>query len=367
MERDKILIADDEKINRDILKFIFEEQYEALEAEDGQQAIDLIEKHKDELAVVFLDLLMPEKKGLDVLKFMADIKYNAFLPVIMITAEATAESDEKAYEYGAMDIIYKPFVPKVIMRRTKNIVDLFAYKSKIEVELDKIGVKLEERTEDLHKSEERLKKHNDFLINALSSVVEFRSLESGEHIQRVKYYTKVMLKYLMKNYPEYGITIDQAEYIINASALHDLGKIAIADSILLKPGKLTPKEFEEMKKHTTYGCELLENFKQDEDEFYRYCYEICRSHHERYDGGGYPDGLKGDEIPIWAQIVSLADVFDALVSARVYKSAYATDTAVQMIESGECGVFSPKILDCFDLSKEEFIRAVVTPDELNFS
>lgn len=360
MERDKILIADDEKINRDILKFIFEEQYETLEAEDGQEAIDLIGEHKDELAVVFLDLLMPGKTGLDVLEFMADKGYNAFLPVIMITAEATAETDEKAYEYGAMDIIYKPFVPKVIMRRTKNIVDLFAYKSNIEE-------KLEKRTEALFKSRERLRRHNDFLINALSSVVEFRSLESGEHIQRVKYYTKVMLKYLRRNYPEYGITEEQAEYIINASALHDLGKIAIADNILLKPGKLTPQEFEEMKKHTTYGCELLENFKQDEDEFYRYCYEICRSHHERYDGGGYPDGLKGEDIPIWAQVVSLADVFDALVSERVYKSAYAATTAIKMIEGEECGVFSPKILDCFDLSKEEFIRAVETPDKLNFT
>lgn len=360
MERDKILIADDEKINRDILKFIFEEQYETLEAEDGQQAIDLITEHKDELAVVFLDLLMPGKTGLDVLEFMSENKYSEFLPVIMITAEATAETDEKAYEYGAMDIIYKPFVPKVIMRRTKNIVDLFAYKSNIEE-------RLEESTKDLRQSREKLKKHNDFLINALSSVVEFRSLESGEHIQRVKYYTRVMLKYLRKNYPEYRITEEQAEYIINASALHDLGKIAIPDNILLKPGKLTPKEFKEMEKHTVFGCELLENFKEDEDEFYRYCYEICRSHHERYDGGGYPDGLKGENIPIWAQIVSLADVFDALVSERVYKSAYATNVAIEMIENGECGEFSPKILDCFDLSKEEFIRAVETSDELNFT
>lgn len=360
MEKNKILIADDEKINRDILKYIFEEQYEILEAGDGQKTIDLIEENKEELAVVFLDLLMPVKTGLDVLEYMSDKGYNQSLPVIVITAEATAESDKKAYEYGAMDIIYKPFVPKVIMRRTKNIVDLFAYKSNIEE-------KLQERTEALYKSQEKLKRHNDFLINALSSVVEFRSLESGEHIQRVKYYTKIMLKYLRRNYPEYGITEEQAEYIINASALHDLGKIAIADSILLKPGKLTPQEFDEMKKHTLYGCELLENFKQGEDEFYRYCYEICRSHHERYDGGGYPDGLKGDDIPIWAQIVSIADVFDALVSERVYKSAYAGDTAINMIESGECGVFSDKILDCFDLSKEEFIWAVETPDKLNFT
>ena len=359
MERTKILIADDEEINRDILKFIFEEQYETVEAADGEEAIARIEEYKDSLAVVFLDLMMPKKTGFEVLSYMSDKSYMDFLPVIVITAEATAESDEKVYNYGAMDVVYKPFAPRVIMRRTMNIVDLYAHKMDVEE-------KLKERTQELIKSQEDLKKNNNFLVNALSSVVEFRSLESGEHIQRVKYFTQVLLKYFMRNYPEYGITGDQAVHIVNASALHDIGKIAIPDSILLKPDKLTKREFDEMKKHTIYGCDLLENFKQEDDEFYQYCYDICRYHHERYDGGGYPEGLKGDDIPIWAQIVSLADVFDALVSKRVYKNAYATDTAMRMIEDGECGVFSPKILECFELAKVEFGRVVELNEQFSF-
>jgi putative two-component system response regulator len=167
----------------------------------------------------------------------------------------------------------------------------------------------------------------------------------------------------MEFYPKYGITNEQASLIVSASALHDIGKIAIPDSILLKPGRLTPEEFEEMKKHTIYGCEILEKFKQEENEFYRYCYDICRYHHERYDGGGYPDKLKGDEIPIWAQIVSIVDVFDALVSKRVYKAPYAVEEAERMIMRGECGVFSPEILDCFQIAKPE-LRAAT---EVEFS
>ncbi len=199
----------------------------------------------------------------------------------------------------------------------------------------------------------------------MSSVVEFRSLESGEHIQRVKFYTRMLLKYVVKSYPEYRLSKEAVDLIVSASALHDLGKIAIPDNILLKPGKLTKEEFDEMKKHTIYGCELLENFKQDEDDFYQYCYEICRYHHERYDGRGYPDGLKGEDIPIWAQVVAIADVYDALVSKRVYKAAYALDEAAQMILNGECGVFSPVILDCFQQAKDEFFKA--TKGELSFA
>ena len=296
MERNSILIADDQEINREILKVIFEDQYEILEASDGTQAIDLIEAHRETIVLVFLDLLMPGKSGLDVLAFMTDKGYMDAIPVIMITGEATADTDEKAYEYGVSDIIYKPFAPKVVMRRSMNIIELFAHRIDIER-------KLEERTKELRESKEKLERSNEFLVNALSSVVEFRSLESGEHIQRVKHLTKIMLKYVRKFYPQYQLTKEQVGLIVNASGLHDLGKVAIPDSILLKPGKLTAEEFEEMKKHTIYGCELLEQFKQEETEFYRYCYDICRYHHERYDGRGYPDHLKGDEIPIWAQVV----------------------------------------------------------------
>lgn len=358
MERNIILIADDQEINREVLKVIFEEQYEILEASDGMQSIELIQEHCDEIVLVFLDLLMPGKSGLDVLAFMTDKGYMDVIPVIMITGESTADTDEKAYEYGVSDIIYKPFAPKVVMRRTKNLIELFAHRINIEK-------KLEKRTKQLRESKEKLEQTNEFLINALSSVVEFRSLESGEHIHRVKYLTKIMLKYLRKYYPQYQLTKEQVALIVKASALHDLGKVAIPDSILLKPGKLTDEEFDEMKKHTVYGCELLEQFKMEETEFYRYCYDICRYHHERYDGRGYPDHLKGEEIPVWAQVVSIVDVFDALVSKRVYKAPYAEDEAVRMIREGECGVFSPVMLDCFRLAKYELVEAA--EEDLSFA
>jgi putative two-component system response regulator len=355
--KDTILIADDAELNREMIKFIFEEQYTIIEASDGEQAVDIIKKSHARICLMFLDLLMPKKSGLDVLKFMKESGYINSIPVIMITGESTDESDEKAYEYGASDIIYKPFAPNVVMRRSKNIMELYEHRINIENELEK-------RTSELVESQRKLEQNNDFLINALSSVVEFRSLESGEHIKRVRYFTKLLLKYIMEFYPKYGITEKQARLIESASALHDIGKIAIPDSILLKPGKLTPEEFTEMKKHTIYGCDILDKFKQEDNEFFRYCYDICRYHHERYDGKGYPDRLKGDKIPIWAQVVSIVDVFDALVSKRVYKDAYPVEEAERMIVRGECGVFSPEIIDCFQLAKPELRKA--TEAEFSF-
>ena len=350
MEKKKtVLIADDADINREILKVVFKEQFRILEAADGEQAIEILDAGHDEIVMLFLDLMMPKKNGLEVMEYMAEKGYMKRIPVIMITGEATAESDLKAYEYGASDIIYKPFNAKVVMRRTLNVLELF--ENRIDIEQ-----KLEERTNELVSMQKRLEKNNEFLINALSSVVEFRSLESGEHIKRVKYFTRILMNYMMKFHPEYGLKKEQVDMIVNASALHDIGKITIPDSILLKPGKLTPDEFEQMKKHTTNGCDLLERFKQDESEFYKYCYDICRYHHERYNGKGYPDGLKGEEIPIWAQVVSIVDVYDALVSKRVYKMAYPADGAVHMIHNGECGEFSPKVMEVFDFAKDDLFE-----------
>lgn len=357
MEKNMILIADDAEINRSILSLIFQEQYIILEAEDGEQAQQLIENHHEQLAVIFLDLIMPKASGLEVMEYMMVKGYMDYIPVIMITGEATAETDEKAYEYGASDIIYKPFVPKVVMRRTRNIIELFEHRFNLESEL-------EARTKELAASKEKLEKSNDFLVNALSSVVEFRSLESGEHIKRVKYFTRIIINYVKDIYPEYNLTDEAVDLIVNASALHDIGKIAIADNILLKPGRLDKEEFEEMKRHTIYGCELLERFKQEDNEFYRYCYDICRYHHERYDGRGYPDGLVGEDIPIWAQVVSIVDVYDALVSPRVYKAPYAVEEAVRMIYDGESGIFSDRILECFGLAKQEIFDA--TENKLSF-
>ena len=348
MERNTLLIADDVMINRELLKDIFDNEYKLLEATNGEEAIKLLDEHKDEIALLFLDLVMPIKTGLDVMMHMSLNDMMNTIPVIMITGEATTETDVRAYELGASDIIYKPFEPAVVKRRTENIIELFKKRMSIEKEL-------EERTQELFESKKKLEQSNDFLINALSSVVEFRSLESGEHIQRVKKLTKIMLKYWKALYPEDKFTDEQIELMVNASALHDIGKIAIPDNILMKPGKLTDEEYKEMKKHTIYGCQMLENFKQEENEFYKYCYEICRYHHERYDGRGYPDGLKGDEIPIWAQVVSIVDVYDALVSKRVYKDSFSIEDAINMIYEGKCGVFSPKLLNCFEAAKDEII------------
>lgn len=346
----KILIVDDAEINRELLKDIFEDEYSILEARDGQEAIDIIDLHKLSISLVFLDLVMPNKSGLDVLSFMNDRGYIDHIPVIMITGEATIESDLRTYEYGAADIIYKPFEPSIVTRRAKNLIELYQNRESIERQL-------EERTKELRKSQEQLAKNNEFLINALGSVVEFRSLESGEHVKRVKNISGAMLSSAKRLFPEYGLDDSKIHMITQAAALHDLGKIAIPDVILNKPGRFTPEEFAEMKMHTIYGCRILENFKQSDSEFYRYCYEICRWHHERHDGNGYPDGLVGDEIPVWAEAVAVADCFDALVSKRVYKSSFSFETAFSMIKEGKCGVFSPNIMKCFEDSSDELVRA----------
>ena len=342
-----ILIVDDQEINRKLLGVIFEEQYNVLEAENGQVALEILQEENNDVSCIFLDLMMPIKSGLDVLAYMREKKLLETIPVIMVTGEATAQTDEKAYEYGVADIIYKPFEERVVMRRTKNIIELYEHRNKLEK-------KLEERTKQLRKSQETLAKNNEFLVNALSSVVEFRNLESGEHVKRVKTFTKILANCVMTLYPKYELTPDKIALISDASALHDIGKIAISDTILLKPGKLTKDEYEEMKKHTIYGCEILEKFKQEGSDFYQYCYDICRYHHERNDGKGYPDGLKGNEIPIAAQIVGLADVYEALVSPRIYKMPYDIYEASRMILEGECGNFSEEILDAFKMAREEF-------------
>ena len=355
MEKNLILICDDVDINREMLKFIFEEQYELIEAENGEDAIAKIDEYKDSLDLIFLDLVMPKKNGIDVLRYMNKNDLINLIPVIMITGESTVESDVKAYEYGAADIIYKPFEPEIVMRRAVNIMELYSHRNDIEKQLEKSKKKLAE-------SNEKLLKNNEFLINALSSVVEFRSLESGEHIKRVKKCTAIILEYVRLFYPKYGITKEQADLIVSASALHDIGKIAIPDDILLKPGRLTPEEFAQMKTHTTKGCEILEKFKQEDNEFYKYCYDICRWHHERADGKGYPDRLIGDEIPIWAQVVSIVDVFDALVNERCYEPAYHVNEATRMIMEGECGVFSEEMLHCYEMAKGELFALIAKQD-----
>lgn len=363
MDKQQILIVDDEEVNRAILHSMFrneEQEYELIEAENGQQAIELIEKCSN-LVLIMLDLVMPVKDGFGVLEYMKEQELLDRIPVILITSEAVQDSEDRAYSYGAADVIHKPFYPHIVKKRSKNIIEL--YQNKLNMEK-----RLKEQEEAIRAQEKEIRENNEFMIETLSSVVEARSAETGEHTRRIKYFTRIMLKYLMKYFPKYGLTEAQVDMIARAAALHDIGKIGIPDAILLKPGKLTAEEFEIMKTHTTIGCDILEKtYKNRESDFYRYSYEICRYHHERWDGRGYPDHLVGDQIPISAQIVAVADVYDALVSPRVYKSAYANNIAYDMILNGECGEFSQDVMECFQLAKHDFFNIVEVIKMFSFS
>lgn len=360
MDKEQILIVDDLEVNRVILSDVFVDEYEILEASNGNEAIYQLENNHN-IVLILLDVVMPELNGFGVLEYMKEKDLLDRIPVILITGETIINSDDQAYSFGVADVMHKPFYPHIVKRRGKNIIELYQSKKHMEE-------RLKEQEKAIRKQEKQIRDNNEFMIDALSSVVEFRNLETGEHIRRIKYFTRIMLKYLMKYFPKYGLTQEQVDEIARAAALHDIGKIGIPDAILLKPGRLTPEEFEIMKTHTTIGCDVLEKFKERQSgEFYQYCYEICRYHHERWDGNGYPDHLKGEEIPISAHIVAIADVYDALVSPRVYKSPYANNIAYDMIMNGECGQFSPDVLECFALAKEDFFNIVEVIKMFTFS
>lgn len=360
MDKQQILIVDDEEVNRAILNEMFRNEYETIEAANGQDAILQIEKN-DNIVLILLDIVMPVMNGFKVLEYMQEHELLEEIPVILITSEAVQDSEDQAYAYGVADVMHKPFYPHIVKRRSKNIIELYQNKQNMKQ-------RLKEQEEAILAQEQELRENNEFMIDSLSSVVEFRSAETGEHTRRIKYFTRIMLKYLMQYYPKYGLTPEHIDKIARASALHDIGKIGIPDAILLKPGRLTPEEFEIMKAHTTIGCDILEkSYRNRNSDFYRYCYEICRFHHERWDGNGYPDHLIGEEIPISAQVVAVADVYDALVSPRVYKSVYANNEAFDMIMNGECGQFSPDILDCFQLAKVDFFNIVEVIKMFDFS
>ncbi len=351
MEEQQILIVDDEAINREVLKSMFSE-YDRLEAENGKEAIEKIAASRN-LVLILLDISMPVMTGFDVLEYMHEQKLLDKIPVILITGETVIDSEDKAYSYGVADVIHKPFYPHIVKKRSQNIIDLYQHKLEMELRLRQQEIEIKEQ-------EKEIRENNEVMLEALSSLVEFRSVETGEHTQRIKYFTKIMLEYMQEYFPKYGLDKYQIDQIVRASVLHDIGKIGIPDSILLKPGRLTNEEFEIMKSHTTIGCEILEkSYRKKDTDFYRYSYDICRHHHERWDGRGYPDHLKGEELSIGVQVVSVADVYDALISPRVYKEPFSKDKAYDMITGGECGQFSPDVMECFALAKEDVFNCEV--------
>ena len=341
-QKDKILIVDDVELNRAILCELFAGDYEILEADNGKTAVDLMEQYHEEIAIVLMDIVMPIMDGLEALEIMNGKGLTEKTPIFLITAESSNNAISKGFRLGVVDVVLKPFNPDNICQRVNNIIELYRYRYKLEKLVQEQMTKIE-------KQNEQLRNFNVAMIDTLSTIVEFRDCESGQHVQRIRQLTKIMLKELGRQNAEYKMSDKTIEDISMAAALHDIGKIAIPDYILNKPGRLTAEEFAIMKEHTLYGCEILESIdslKQNKEQ-YRYHYNICRWHHEKWDGSGYPDGLIGKEIPIYAQIVSLADCYDALTSVRCYKGAFTHEESVQMIEKGECGAFSPDLLQCF--------------------
>ncbi len=362
--RNVILVVDDQEINREILTDFFQDQYEIMEAEDGKQALGLIARNFTRIACVLLDIVMPGTDGIGVLQEMKSSRLLERVPVIMITSNRSKEAEKRCYDNGALDVLPKPFDREVVLTKTKNAIELFntrreraaarqvedAKNSKLSEEVKA----LKKQVEVLTAMESSLRNANAKVIDTIATIAEFRSLESGYHIRKIRAFTKILATAAMRTFPEYKLTPRRIEIITNAAAMHDVGKITVKDTILLKPGRLTKEEFEIMKSHTTRGCEIVRMLADPGDrEYYETTYDICRHHHEKYDGKGYPDGLKGDEISIAAQLVSLADVYDALISDRVYKAAYSPDKAFEMIRGGECGVFAPNLMTCFDLCRSE--------------
>ena len=332
-EKSQILLVDDSKMNRMILAEILGDGYHILEAENGQECLEKLRAETGNIALVLLDINMPVMDGFEVLKAMNANHTIEDIPVIMISSEDSDAAIRRSYELGASDYVNRPFDARIVYRRVTNTIKLYAKQRRL-VQMVSDQIRAREN-------------NTDMLVGVLSHIVEFRNGESGLHVRHIRMITELLLHRLLEISSRYSITAEQQDMIPLASALHDIGKIGIDEKILNKPGKLTPEEFEVIKTHSMLGAQILydlDNF--SEQPLLQTAYEIARWHHERWDGRGYPDGLKGDEIPISAQLVSLADVYDALTSERCYKKAFSHEKAMQMILNGECGAFNPLLLQC---------------------
>lgn len=338
--KQQILIVDDSEINREILKEILKEDYRILEAANGEECLEQLERSGTGISLVLLDIVMPEMDGFEVLAAMNQNHWIEDIPVIMISSEDSDSYIRRAYEMGVSDYISRPFDAKIVYQRVLNMIKLYAKQRRL----------IHLVTRQIYEKE----RNNRMMIGILSQIVEFRNGESGLHVIHINLITQLLLEQLVKKTGKYQLSWEDRLLIATASALHDIGKIGIDEKILNKPGKLTKEEFEIMKTHTLIGAQMLDNLDMYRNEkLLKLAHEICRWHHERYDGKGYPDGLVGEEIPISAQVVSLADVYDALVSERVYKKAFSHEKALEMIQNGECGTFNPLLLRCMTEAQDK--------------
>jgi len=342
--KQRILVVDDSEMNRAILCEMLKDDFEIIEATNGQECVSLIEQYGKEISLVLLDIVMPIMDGFEILMYMNRNHWIEDVPVIMISSEESENYIRKAFKFGVSDYISRPFDSKVVYQRVFNTIKLYAKQRRL----------ISMVSDQMHEKE----KNNQMMVEVLSQIMEFRNGESGLHVVHINTLTRLFLERLVENTDAYNLTPDDCYLISTASAFHDIGKVGIDESILNKPGKLTKEEFETMKEHTLIGASMLDKLEHYKDEkMIKIAYQICRWHHERYDGKGYPDGLIGEQIPIAAQVVSVADVYDALVSKRVYKDAYSHEQAMKMILNGECGAFNPLLMEVLveiqDKIKEE--------------
>ena len=332
-EKTQILLVDDSNMNRMLLREILGDGYRILEAENGQECLETLRAEAGNIALVLLDINMPGMDGFEVLKAMNANHTIEDTPVIMISSEDSDAAIRRSYELGASDYVNRPFDARIVYRRVTNTIKLYAKQRRL-VQMVSDQIRAREN-------------NTDMLVGVLSHIVEFRNGESGAHVRHIRIIAELLLHRLLEISSRYSITAEQQDMIPLASALHDIGKIGIDEKVLNKPGKLTPEEFKVIQTHSMLGAKMLHDLDGfAEQPLLQTAYEIARWHHERWDGRGYPDGLKGDEIPISAQLVSLADVYDALTSERCYKKAFSHEKAVQMILNGECGAFNPLLLQC---------------------
>lgn len=329
----RILIVDDSEMNRDMLSDMLSDDYDIVEAADGEEALSILKERVYDIDLVLLDIIMPAVDGFGVLDVMKRYHWIDNTPVIMISSETSQSYIRKAFELGVTDYIIRPFDSFIIHKRVSNTLMLYRKQKKLLSALE----------EQVYENE----KNNSMMINVLAHIVEFRNGESGMHVHHIKQLTSILLQNLIEKTDKYRLTENDILLISTASSLHDIGKISIDDKILNKPGRLTAEEFEVIKTHSIIGAEMLQDLHNTHNyPLFDKAYEICRWHHERYDGKGYPDGLKGEEIPISAQVTSLADVYDALTSNRCYKKAFSHEKAMEMILDGQCGAFNPVLLQC---------------------
>ncbi len=351
-EKPLVLIVDDSEMNRVILNEMLKDEYCVLEADNGRAALDMVDRYGDELSLVLLDIIMPGISGFEVLADLSRRSGIDNLPVIMISSEDSDDMVLRAYELGASDYINRPFDSRIVRRRVNNTIRLYAKQRRL---TSLLSQQYNERV-----------KNSRMLIDIMAGVMELRNGESGRHVTNIEKLTELLLGCLVQRSGTVSLDNEERSTIALASALHDIGKMSIDDAILNKPGRLTSEEFEIMKTHTTIGADMLLELGSHHagNALMEYAYQIARWHHERWDGKGYPDGLKGDEIPIAAQVVSVADVYDALTSVRVYKDAIPHEEAIQMILDGKCGTFNPLLLDCLLEVQDRIAETLARPADV---